>query len=135
MPDETMKLSEAMRLGAMIRPQCFNELFANFGLPSEESCALGAAIEGAGLKKGNKIWDNELPLAWKNLLARPARCPICHGSEIVHAIVVHLNNEHHWTRERIATEFVEPIERQLEANRAPSGTEQPEPIAAELQPA
>ena len=36
-----LKLSDAIRIGAKIRPQCFGYLFKNGG-----SCALGAAFEG-----------------------------------------------------------------------------------------
>lgn len=43
-PAKTLKLSEAMRIGARMRPQCFDEFFSDEG-----SCALGAAWEGAGL--------------------------------------------------------------------------------------
>jgi hypothetical protein len=43
-----MKLSEAIKNGAKIRPQCYGGLFQIDG--SEiKSCALGAALEGAGL--------------------------------------------------------------------------------------
>lgn len=38
----TLKLSEAIRIGAKIRPQCFGVAFENGG-----SCALGAAFEGS----------------------------------------------------------------------------------------
>lgn len=39
---KVLKLSEAIRIGAKIRPQCFHSLFKNGG-----SCVLGAAYEGA----------------------------------------------------------------------------------------
>lgn len=40
-PVKTLKLSEAMRIGARLRPQCRGDLFDSVG-----SCALGAAYEG-----------------------------------------------------------------------------------------
>lgn len=40
MSDKIKKLSDAIRLGATFRPQCFNVLFGRGG-----SCALGAAYE------------------------------------------------------------------------------------------
>jgi hypothetical protein len=45
-----LKLSEAMRLGAKIRPQAFGMLWMGGG-----SCALGAAAEGAGFIYGEDI--------------------------------------------------------------------------------
>lgn len=41
-PAKVTKLSEAIRIGAKIRPQGFTDLFAD-----GKSCALGAAYEGA----------------------------------------------------------------------------------------
>ncbi len=38
------KLSHAMRAGAKLRPQCFEWFYAD-----GKSCALGAAMEGAGI--------------------------------------------------------------------------------------
>lgn len=40
-----MKLSEAIRIGARLRPQCRGRLYRDDG-----SCAIGAAFEGAGWK-------------------------------------------------------------------------------------
>src|SRR5713226_7107518 len=38
-----LKPSEAMRIGAAIRPQCFTSVFSN-----RKSCAIGALLEGGG---------------------------------------------------------------------------------------
>lgn len=48
----TLKLSEAIRLGAMRRKQCRGDYFANGG-----SCALGAAWEGAGFNPALATMD------------------------------------------------------------------------------
>ena len=42
-----MQLSTAIRLGAMLRPQGFRQLFTNVG-GEVRSCALGAAAEAMG---------------------------------------------------------------------------------------
>lgn len=59
----TLKLSEAIRIGARLRPQCKRSFFY-YG----KSCAIGAAIEGIGLKDADlvrvlrtrfaKAWDS-----------------------------------------------------------------------------
>lgn len=44
-PAKVLKLSEAIRIGAKIRPQCTGKFYANGG-----SCAIGAALEAIGMK-------------------------------------------------------------------------------------
>jgi hypothetical protein len=98
--------SEAIRDGAKLRLQTFTATFSKGG-----SCALGAGYEAIAGKRGartgevreavcaefsylQKILFNECP----NL-----RCP--RGSfNYSHAVdaIVHLNDEHRWTREAIA---------------------------------
>ncbi len=53
-----IKLSEAIRIGARLRPQCRAEFFKDGG-----SCVIGAALEGAGLywkvmayKAEKRVW-------------------------------------------------------------------------------
>lgn len=89
-----MKLSDAIRLGSMLRPQGFG------AVPCRENqltfCTLEAAI-AAGYRY-------EKP-------GHVVACPACQGnnSRGIESIVVHLNDHHHWTRERIA-DWVETIE-------------------------
>lgn len=104
-----LRFSEAIRLGAMLRPQCFNAMYKNNG-----SCALGAAREAVGASNAASfvtciVWP------WTGTLHN---CPVgCDANQIypgankscVTTIVVHLNDVHHWTRERIA-DWVESIE-------------------------
>jgi hypothetical protein len=112
-----MRLSEAMRLGAMIRGQAFGVLFnplplrAGEALPPEAtSCAMGAAVEAIGER-----CVQDAPRDWCPLLNIVIRCPECgqrghaslNGSVI--EMIVALNNEHRWTREKIAA-WVESIE-------------------------
>lgn len=104
-----MRLSEAIRLGAMLKPQGFGSMHPREAVESqryclgirviEKSCALGAA-QDAGYRGD-----------WLTKTLAP--CPGC--SDGAHwwitTAVMHLNDMHHWTRERIA-DWVETIENQ-----------------------
>lgn len=104
-----MKLSEAIRLGAMLKPQAFGALYGELAVVSPgdvlglraiaTSCALGAAHDAG--------WRGTVP----NIT--PC-CPVCSGRSYapagpVAATVMHLNDGHRWTREQIA-DWVETIE-------------------------
>ncbi len=108
-----MKLSEAIRLGAMIRPQVFGAFMKNGG-----SCAIGAALEAVG----HNVEDfspcySEAAEAFP-LLTRWADydCPACVVQfapglwRRFDTVISHLNDQHKWTREQIA-DFVASIER------------------------
>lgn len=113
---DTLTLSEAIRLGAMLKPQAFHELYSP---TSGGSCALGAAADALGLldTEAGGYKSGLVPESWKWAL-RPAECPLC-GTDFrlapliarreVQAVIVHLNNFHRWTREQIA-DFVETLE-------------------------
>ena len=98
-----MKLSEAIRLGSMMKPQAFRAFYINGG-----SCALGAACDAIGI---NALIMSEWPIAWRTFLDDFRLCPEC-GHETkpgqLHTIS-HLNDSHRWTRERIA-DYVETVE-------------------------
>lgn len=95
-----MKLSEEIRLGAMLRPQAFGHLIADGA-----TCAIGAACEAIGqLCCGFPVqWE------WAHSQA-PVTCLAC-AKPIwsVALTIVHLNNDHRWTRERIA-DWLETVE-------------------------
>lgn len=123
-----MKLSEAIRLGAMIRPQGFGALF-----DGDNSCALGAAAEAAGLIK---LYRGDLRTSTtyvsKKTLAETF--PLLKGwlGRIIFTWIVIRNDQSQWTRERIALRL-ERWERRMSG--VPSGTTQLEPIATAPQPA
>jgi hypothetical protein len=108
-----MRLYEAILIGAALEPQTHFSYF-NFEEASGGSCALGAMLKGSGLIP---VQCDSLPLAVTDIL-REARqrfpelglvltCP-CKESACVtytaelEVLIVHLNDEHRWTREQIA---------------------------------
>lgn len=116
--ENTMKLSEAIRLGAMLRPQAYGTYFS-FSLSA--SCAIGAALEARyGLETAKKVIEVEATLPWPDLdLERVVECPAINGglmgpclqmSNAMGSLIAHLNDVHRWTRERIA-DWVEEQEK------------------------
>lgn len=112
-----MKLSEAIRLGAMLKPQEFGDL--NSG---GKTCAWGSAYDACGYANIPKPF----PAAWIWPQKELAVCPECvtHGGSggfhglidghtVAGHIITHLNDTHRWTRERIA-DWVEEQERAME---------------------
>lgn len=96
-----MKLSEAIRLGAMMHPQCF-ENHSEFDSHANviATCALGAADQAGYVLSGVRR-------------ACPQGCFVCPacGNETIYLdyAIAHLNDYHNWTRERIA-DWVETLE-------------------------
>lgn len=122
-----MKLSEAIRLGSMLKPQGFGELFTHLGDGRLASCAIGAA-EDAIYGEQNEASDYDADegavyVKFMGILRTFAGCPACSfGPHWVQQVVHHLNDHHRWTREQIA-DWVEGIEN---AQEQPS---QPVPVA------
>ena len=104
----TLRLSEAIRLGSMIRPQAFGILFDNTG-----SCAWGAAQEAIGMQGEN--WA-DLPSEWRDLWIESHSWLQCNKMFDIR-MIAHLNDDHRWNREQIA-DFVETVERQWQAESA-----------------
>lgn len=117
-----MKLSEAIRLGAMLKPQTFGRISGPVDgprLPGDVlglrfalgTCALGAAYDAGWLRQREDVGVHDAPMY----------CPACgqwsYADEVdalVNHIVMHLNDEHRWTREQIA-DWVESVEHRLAA--------------------
>jgi hypothetical protein len=90
----TLKLSEAIRLGAMLRPQDFGQYHSPLG-----TCALGAA-EDAGFD----FAVLRIPNMWRT-------CPGCGvQADTVRYLIVHMNDRHRWTREQIAAWVEQTVE-------------------------
>ena len=115
-----MKLSEAIRLGAMLRPQGFGAVFYSDG-GVMKSCALGAAGEAVGVMRG-ELYRSPADQEWAELqkffpiLLSIPQWPCEHKGfwAGVSSAIGHLNDTHRWTREQIA-DWVEGIECQQEA--------------------
>jgi hypothetical protein len=110
-----MTLSEAIRLGAMLRKSQ-----ARYELLDEDggTCALGAAAEAAGfldLATRDYLSGAKAPKEWHAVVKRETPCPTCSGIfDRLDDCIKHLNNEHRWTREAIA-DFVETCEAAMSA--------------------
>lgn len=112
-----MKLSEAIFLGSTISPQTFGRLKWSGRSLAYKTCALGAAYDAAGILQGllsipasakaERLIVVEEAFPWA--LSARTHCPICGGNEGVLDVVIDLNDNHRWTRERIA-EWVAKIE-------------------------
>jgi hypothetical protein len=140
---EVLRIAEAMRRGALLKPQHLGPGLADPG--ETRSCAMLAAIEGAGYGKipphpGMWVTDGrgpghpagpgtvvyETPEPWRILLSLPVRCPVggCswldiarpHRSAHLIEAITHLNDHHRWSREAIA-DWIEPIENAYHAGR------------------
>jgi hypothetical protein len=107
-----MKLSEAIRLGAMLKPQAFDALFTGGA-----TCAVGAALDAIGVElldeavcknfPPDSLWD-EAELRFP-LLAVVAVHPVDLRHMEVGMLITDLNDFHLWSREQIA-DWVESVE-------------------------
>ena len=100
-----MKLSDAISVGAKLRPQGTG---AYYDAETHATCAMGAALEAVGVDitaldmvvlwgKCGRLWS------WAR--AKQHECPVGDCGSITSAmgIITHLNDRPHcWTRERIA---------------------------------
>lgn len=100
-----MNLSEAIRLGSMLKPQTFGSYDSGDG-----TCALEAAGNAAGVSgrtRGGLDLVERFPVLMDGQLRK---CPECGFAAVNFGqVIVHLNDSHRWTRERIA-DWVETVE-------------------------
>lgn len=93
-------------------------------------CALGGAFEAAGCATRSAVEDGQIqpfrgtanaigspvsiietPRAWLPVLWVMVHCPLCgcaesgewRNTQPLHRVIAHLNDDHHWSREEIAT--------------------------------
>lgn len=130
-----MRLSEAIRLGAMMKPQAFGETYQMvragglrglFGQKIQASCAFGAAMDAnplgvapaiPGAPRESLRGDvsevpsvvSVIPPEWVPVTASLRPCPLCGVSASGFKQIAHLNDYHKLTREQIA-DWVEGIE-------------------------
>lgn len=109
-----MKLSDAIRLGAMLKPQaaCIHSPHAG-----GSTCGIGAAADAIGaLGRPYDIASDQFAMRaveerWPAVTKASAECAACGASLYGLLMIQHLNDVHHWTRERIA-DWVETLELQ-----------------------
>lgn len=114
-----MKLSTAIRLGAMLKPQAFGVYFNDIG-----TCAIGAALDACGALDTNscvsesacrwpifrlRIQDLPFPVYSKDSPSLPAYVGGPASAWSLGAVIAELNDAHRWTREAIA-DWVETVE-------------------------
>jgi hypothetical protein len=126
-----MRLSEAIRLGAMLKPQGYGLLVGADG-----SCALGAAADACGqLDEVRRTYGFSKAYEFLNeafpVLSATEDCPgKPHLRGRVTSIIVYLNDHQRWTREAIA-DWIETIEAQSErAVESPVTVAAVDPVAA-----
>lgn len=111
-----MKLSEAIRLGSLTGPQIRGHLYDGKG----GSCALGGVFSAIGVALCEEEDSPHLHDFWPWVDA-PHRCPECNGLEprVTFIISNHLNDDHRWTREKIAAwvASIEPKEEQSDGGQ------------------
>jgi hypothetical protein len=100
-----MTLSEAIRLGSMMKPQTFGIFYDGIG-----TCANGAARDACGALESFASLETYFPIA----ASIAKQCPICGErsdscADNLGGLIAHINDDHRWTRERIA-DWVETVE-------------------------
>jgi hypothetical protein len=113
-----MKLSEAIRMNGMMKPQGFGPWsMTSLSAP----CALGGALQILGRQCTEETGPNYFALneQWEWLLPNQ-ECPIpdCNYGKTPQSntnatcVIFHLNDDHRWTRQQIAdwVETIEPAE-------------------------
>jgi hypothetical protein len=102
-----MRLSEAIRLGAMMTSAARWTFFENGG-----ACALGGALRAVGVTPDESMTgefnDRSLVERWR-WAASDVRCPACENHGFVWFTIMHLNDDHEWPRDAIG-QWVATIE-------------------------
>lgn len=96
------ELAAAIRFGVKRRPE---QAFGEYYHGPRASCALGAAYEGIYRlpEEVGKLRPKRLDRLFDCLEGTIRRCPEgCKKSLILAAMIIHLNDDHRWDRERIA---------------------------------
>jgi hypothetical protein len=100
--DDERELAQAILTGAHRRP---SQSFGSYFGPEGGSCALGAAYEGVYLlpHDAHDAVPRRLDRFFHCLENVSRRCPAgCKKQIPIGAMIVHLNDDHRWTREQIA---------------------------------
>lgn len=106
--DDERELAGAILAGAKRRPE---QAFGDYYRGRDSSCALGAAYEGIYRlpETAEGIRPDRLDRLFECLEGAVRRCPGCGRKTLpLGALIVHLNDEHHWSREQIAAWVADP---------------------------
>ncbi len=124
-----MRLSEAIRLGAMLRPHGSNSDSMRWWVDHRPTCALGAALHAQGIAAISGDGYSEIKKAHSWIDTESALCPSCpQYIQSPMRVIYHLNDIHKWTRERIA-DWVATIEPQEVAEPVVEKIIEEEPVA------
>lgn len=122
-----MYLSEAIRIGAAMKPQTFGTYNDNVG-----TCALGAmwdAFRTQPAEQQSKLFNHAFIFAEQDMTMRE-NCPECGGRQNFpngqNNLIPHLNDYHKWSREAIA-DWLETME--VKYSIRPMVAIEPEPVS------
>ena len=119
--NDEAELAQAILYGASVRPeQAFGEYFEG----RRASCALGAAYEGMYQlpRDAEGIRPRHLERLFDCLENTLRTCPEgCKKRLALASMILHLNDDHHWTRERIAA-WVAPTPQKKAEGTAPAAS-------------
>lgn len=131
-----MKMSEAMRVGAKMNPQCLEGHFGQTEDGKITTCAISAAVIAMGIldtdgnappdakfrivtdmRTGMTVKQIDNPKHVVDFLGAvsysPCNCPFAKTEKNTNVLIIwHLNDVHHWSREAVA-EWVEVIENEI----------------------
>jgi hypothetical protein len=129
-----VKLSEAIHLGSMLRPQIYGDYAEKDG----GTCAMGAALDAVGkLGKSRSSFENRLNKIWPWLAWRLeiSNCPYCGGiirTKNIHHLIIHLNDKDKISRVRIA-ELIGRVEKQATDQLEPNPSQKARAKLADLE--
>jgi hypothetical protein len=102
-PREERDLARAIALGVRRRPE---QAFGHYFEGRRASCALGAVYDGLYWLSGDpgRVRVQELFELFDCLEGTIRRCPEgCRKRVNLASLIVHLNDDHHWSREQVAS--------------------------------
>jgi hypothetical protein len=115
------ELAEAIRFGARRRSE---QAFGDYYQGTHASCALGAAYEGLYRlpEEVGQLHPKRLDRLWQCLEGTIRACPEgCRKRLILAAMIIHLNDDHRWDRERIAVWVAGPAPNAPSPEASPAG--------------
>ena len=115
------ELAEAIRFGARRRSE---QAFGDYYQGTHASCALGAAYEGLYRlpEEVGQLHPKRLDRLWQCLEGTIRACPEgCRKRLILAAMIIHLNDDHRWDRERIAAWVAGPVPNAPSPEASPAG--------------